>query len=89
MVETTQLPTTNAIVFRPDLPPLDAATCLVGSGIDCTKAALDALDKLSPGLLPTERVILDIIRSALDTAVEKQQSAIKRIQEHQRIPGNN
>ncbi len=89
MVETTPLPTTDVTVFRPDLPPLDAATVLIGATIDHHKLIRTAMDELETSLLPSQHHLLAVAKIALDTATEKQQSAIEKIQEFQRIPGNN
>ncbi len=75
--------------YRPGLSPLDMATVLGGGAIDHIKTALDALSKLEPGLSTFEKNILDIIRSVLNTATEKQREAMEKIREHQRIPGSN
>lgn len=94
MTETTPLPTTDVTVFRPDLPPLDAATALIGGAIDCNKIALNELramrDEIAsiPAMRADNRLYSALI-NALEMSVEKQRVAMEKIREHQSIPGNN
>ena len=80
--------------YRPDLPPLDVATGLLGSGIDCNKIALDSLREMRDAIhavptLRTEEQHYSTLINALEVSAAKQQSAIEKIREFQRIPGSN
>ena len=88
MTEATE-PTTDVTVFRPDLPPLDAAMALIEKSRDQTCFANGmAMGLMSRADVCTEQTLI-LLRSALDTAIEKQEAATKKIQEFQSIPGSN
>ena len=88
MTEATE-PTTDVTVFRPDLPPLDAAMALIGKSRDHTSLAKGMATGLLPGAAEHRKGTLALLVSALDTAIEKQEAAVEKIREFQRIPGNN
>ena len=74
---------------RPNLPPLDEATDLLGKSRGYVAFARGVAKGMEPGATSVAQRALTEIKNALNTATEKQQSAMEKIREFQRIPGNN
>ena len=80
---------TDVTVFRPDLPPLDAAAVLIGKGRDHVSLAGGMARGLRATATAKEQEVLASLIGALDTAIEKQEAAAEKIREYQSIPGSN